>query len=307
MKLSALIASLNVSTLQSLLCQNHEWQFWKLYLKVRSSRYPNVMDQNLWSQLHEHRSYISKLVFAIFIHLACIAGFSSDYNSTPKLTLFWAITGFLTLINVIRNGQMILCMELIRIEVEHLEKDLITLNEFIQWETPNVAFPQFDEFIRLRIVEKQKIYEDIFGMSQSFQEACNWSMVVHLLRGYIRVLVEFYFCIFLGMKTWKPMQDLLLVPAILEIPMFLLTAKSCMNAAKYISYRVHNLKHSADNIAASVQIQNFSLQILHQQIKIDGLGIASMDGYMLTKAVGSITTYMVFFIQFMPKFKSKFD
>ncbi|XP_055842745.1 gustatory receptor 8a [Episyrphus balteatus] len=407
LKVTVTCISFNVSAIQSLTSRMHERNFWKFYIKLRSFRRPLVENMTFWEQLGEHWSFIWKFGGLLVINIVFHVSYALLYTTMPyQLQMFWIMYTPFTIVIGIRNAQYILYMNLIRLEVKSLNKDLDTLVEFTNMHFSYETFPHFEEFVRRRLVEKQRIYQLIFEMNECFQKACNWSMVFHLLRGYTRMLVDGYYCAWSVISTgfllnydeddplefvfwlaystytyllrFKTMQimfyldlitveikcldrdlqllvdynqfgidrgafvkfdefvrksllakqkvyeniyemvkcfknangaseDVLLVPAILEIPMFLLTAKSCMNAAKYISYRVHNLKHSADNIAASVQIQNFSLQLLHQQIKIDGLGIASMDGYMLTKAVGSITTYMVFFIQFMPKFKSKFD
>ncbi|TMW52134.1 hypothetical protein DOY81_002769, partial [Sarcophaga bullata] len=99
-------------------------------------------------------------------------------------------------------------------------------------------------------------------------------------------------------------QIALLIPVVLEIPAFLITSKNCMEVVKHITFNLHSIisQFNNNNPVLSIQLQNFSLQILHQKICINGVGITRMDGYMLTRAIGSITTYMIFFIQFMPKF-----
>ncbi|XP_065363077.1 gustatory receptor 8a-like [Calliphora vicina] len=77
-----------------------------------------------------------------------------------------------------------------------------------------------------------------------------------------------------------------------------------MDVVKVITFNLHSIRSHFRNQTGviSTQLQNFSLQILHQRICINGIGITRMDGYMLTRVIGSITTYMIFFIQFMPKF-----
>ncbi|XP_055842746.1 gustatory receptor 8a-like [Episyrphus balteatus] len=119
---------------------------------------------------------------------------------------FWVMFQPFYYMGIIRNTQFVLYMDLIRNEIEFLDLELSVLVEFTCWEKPNRSFPQFNEFIRRRIVEQQKVYGTIFEMSQSFQTACNWSMVMHLFRGYTRVVVDSYFAIWSFMAKTDPID-----------------------------------------------------------------------------------------------------
>ncbi|XP_012161679.1 gustatory receptor 8a isoform X2 [Ceratitis capitata] len=203
-----------------------------------------------------------------------------------------------------RNMQIILHIDVIRHELEKLRNDIALLAEYTRFARRVVPFVGFESFVRQKLAEKQLVFQHIYEMLYFFQRAFSVSTMAVLLMIYVRVVVDTYFMFFNDAVGWRFLENLLMLPAYLEIPSLLLTSQKCMNEVKFIAFELHNIRSSVDNSLISIQIQNFSLQILHQKIRIDGLGISALDGKMLVSILGSITTYMVFFIQFMPKFKN---
>uniref|UniRef100_A0A1I8NL84 Uncharacterized protein n=1 Tax=Musca domestica TaxID=7370 RepID=A0A1I8NL84_MUSDO len=69
--------------------------------------------------------------------------------------------------------------------------------------------------------------------------------------------------------------------------------------AKLIPQSLHSIRHSVGNLCLSRKIQHFSLQICHQQIIFKAFGCFTIDCYIASGILGSIATYMMFYIQFI--------
>lgn len=88
-----------------------------------------------------------------------------------------------------------------------------------------------------------------------------------------------------------------MLPAMLHIPTFIYFSQSCMQMMSRIAYQLHcivatspalSLQVSSRNSWQSIanlsqQIQNFSLQILHQPVRIDCLGLTVLNAYLMTR------------------------
>ncbi|XP_011185251.1 gustatory receptor 8a [Zeugodacus cucurbitae] len=279
------------------------WQRYALLNQRTADKFKG--DNNNWrTQLGTYRRFLCIFYGLTLIDATIEVLFHSMRPADRNLCLFWSM--FIPFIYMAhwRNMQIILHIEIIRHELEKLRHDIGLLAEYTNFARRVVPFAGFEKFVRQKLAEKQLVYQRIYEMLYYFQRAFSMSTMAVLLMLYVRVVVDAYFMFFNQYVGWQFMENLLLLPAYLEIPALLLTSQKCMNEVKFIAFELHNIRSSVDNSLISIQIQNFSLQILHQKIRIDGLGISALDGKMLVSIVGSITTYMVFFIQFMPKFKN---
>ncbi|XP_017468870.1 PREDICTED: gustatory receptor 8a-like [Rhagoletis zephyria] len=104
--------------------------------------------------------------------------------------------------------------------------------------------------------------------------------------------------------TLKNQEYSLIVPSAMTIFLLLITARDCMRSTNFLAHNVHKIRHDIEGFNISTRLQSFTLQMLHQQIIIDGFGFFVLKCDMARDMLGSIATYMIFFIQFMPKFKS---
>ncbi|KAH8402896.1 hypothetical protein KR009_009420, partial [Drosophila setifemur] len=101
----------------------------------------------------------------------------------------------------------------------------------------------------------------------------------------------------------------LILPALLEIPAFIYVSQSCMVIVPRIAHQLHNIVTDAGCCSSpdlSRQIQNFSLQLLHQPVRIDCMGLTILDCSFLTRMACSVGTYMIYTIQFIPKFSTPY-
>ncbi|XP_037937665.1 gustatory receptor 8a-like [Teleopsis dalmanni] len=297
--------ALVASYIESIFFRSKLRRFWLLYNKLREQTLKkNDKVQNCWTQIMFNWRYLCIFYIFLIMQISLEITFIVRQEKSRHLILYWSM--FLPYIYALhtRNMEFVFHLEIMRKELVKLEHDLCVLADYTRFATIVVPFTGFGNYLRRKIYEKQQVYQTIYGMYRMFQESFSFSIAAVLLQIYVRVLVDTYFTYYTIYTVGNTYENFLLIPAILEIPVFLLTSKYCMAMVKRITYQLHNIIREAHDIKISMQIQNFSLQILHQHIRIDGIGIAVMDGYMLTRAVGSVTTYMIFFIQFMPKFQS---
>jgi gustatory receptor len=83
--------------------------------------------------------------------------------------------------------------------------------------------------------------------------------------------------------------------------MVLNACETCLEQVRYIGFLLHNIEKNVDEQKINTLTENFSLQILHEPLMFSVSGFFQMDFMFLKTIVASITTYMVIFIQFMPK------
>ncbi|XP_018792278.1 PREDICTED: gustatory receptor 8a [Bactrocera latifrons] len=279
------------------------WQRYALLNKINADKFKSSND-NWRVQLKTYRRFLCIFYGITLFDVSIEVVFHIMRPANRNLLLFWTMfTPFMYMAHF-RNMQIILHIEIIRHELKKLRHDIGLLAAYTSFSRLIVPFAGFERYVRHKLAEKQLVYQRIYEMLYDFQRAFSMSSMAVLLMIYVRVVVDAYFMFLSYSSGWQILENLLLLPAYLEIPALLLTSQKCMNEVKFIAFELHNIRSSVDNSLISIQIQNFSLQILHQKIRIDGLGISALDGKMLVSIVGSITTYMVFFIQFMPKFKN---
>lgn len=83
--------------------------------------------------------------------------------------------------------------------------------------------------------------------------------------------------------------------------MVLKSCEVCLEQVRYIGFLLHNIEKDLDDERINAITENFSLQILHEPLVFSACGFFQMDFMFLKTMIASITTYMVIFIQFMPK------
>lgn len=92
-----------------------------------------------------------------------------------------------------------------------------------------------------------------------------------------------------------------LSPTIFLMVMVLKSCEFCLEQVRYIGFLLHNIEKDVDDERISSITESFSLQILHEPLVFSACGFFQMDFMFLKTMIASITTYMVIFIQFMPK------
>ncbi|KAM7349521.1 gustatory receptor 8a-like [Cochliomyia hominivorax] len=299
--------AVTISYIESIFRRVDYYKFWKIYDYLQGRTCEREMEKGntiTFNDLKKHRRFLFIFYTDILLETIVLIIFINFHTMTRHLILFWSVfTPFIYAVHL-RNMQFIFYIEILRLELVKLQQDLGLMVEYSRFVSYGCGFKGFEEFLRKKLLDKQKHYQLIYEMFEHFQNAFGFSIIAVLLMVYVRVLVDAYFGYYTVYRDWNKVEIILLLPACMQIPAFLITSKNCMDVVKLITFNLHSIITQCKNQTGiiSTQLQNFSLQILHQRICINGIGITRMDGYMLTRAIGSVTTYMIFFIQFMPKF-----
>ena len=83
--------------------------------------------------------------------------------------------------------------------------------------------------------------------------------------------------------------------------MVLNACEDCLEQVRYIGFLLHNIEKDIEDHRINTLAENFSLQILHEPMIFSVSGFFQMDFMFAKSIIAAITTYMVIFIQFMPK------
>lgn len=245
--------AVTISYLETLLQRSHSYKFWGIYLRLQE-RSANKSHQNSWrncfAELHKHRRFLvlfyTVVAAEIYVMYICFSITVVDFQAV----LFWCIyTPFIYVIHL-RNLQFIFFVELIRLRLVAVQKDLIKLVEFANFGTSN---KHFEEILRSKIANAQQSYQLTFEMFQHFHNSFGFSMVAVILVIYVRILVNTYFSYYSDNKGWEyygmsmqlvpqyqvhklffyfSLGFILLIPSLLQCPMILITSKCCMNTVR---------------------------------------------------------------------------
>ncbi|KNC32520.1 putative gustatory receptor 8a [Lucilia cuprina] len=295
--------AVTIAYLEAIFKREHYHKFWLIYDRLQTELESKGKSLNL-KDLWKNRRFLVIFYTIIIMEIVAIIWFVNFQTTTRHVLLFCIIFTPFTYAVHLRNMQFIFYIEIIRLELVKLQEDLNLLVDYSRFMAYGCTFRGFEEFLRKKLLDKQKTYQMIFEMFEHFQNGFGFSIIAVILMIYVHVLVDAYFAYYAIYCHFDTTEIILFIPACFQIPVFLITSKNCMDVVKLITFNLHSIVSQFENHSSivSTQLQNFSLQILHQRICINGIGITRMDGYMLTRAIGSITTYMIFFIQFMPKF-----
>ncbi|KAH8356634.1 hypothetical protein KR084_010982 [Drosophila pseudotakahashii] len=312
--------------LETLSSQRHLANFWWLHSKLGAQRVGAV---SLRSEFQQHRRYLVSLYAMMCAELLLHLGMWQVQPLSNHMFLFWSTYEPLVCLTYMRNIQFVMHLELVREQLTALERELGLLAEYSRFASETGrSFPGFESFLRRRLRQKQLIYSDVYDMLKCFLGAFNFSILAVLLTINIRIAVDCYFMYYSIYNNVANIDYYLILPALLEIPAFIYASQSCMVIVPRIAHRLHNIVTDSGCCSCadlSLQIQNFSLQLLHQPMRIDCLGLTTLDCSLLTR-VGypprtldysthllslqiacSVGTYMIYTIQFIPKFSNQYS
>ncbi|XP_073824206.1 gustatory receptor 8a-like [Musca autumnalis] len=192
-------------------------------------------------------------------------------------------------------------LELIRVELLQLNQELLESAKA----TEKVQMEFIEKFIFIDLTMWMKRYENIYEMSNLVAKLMHVSLLTIFVTTYVKMLSDCYWSywiIYSKFELHEIFECSLLLPSVWIILLVLVVSKNCMQTAKLIPKSLHSIRHRVGNLRLSRKIQNFSLQISHQQITFNAFGCFTIDCHIASGILGSIATYMMFYIQFMPKF-----
>ncbi|XP_020717321.1 gustatory receptor 8a [Ceratitis capitata] len=253
-----------------------------------------------------YRKYVWRssicIVIVIIIDLAYIQEISKN-RSWLAFFIPFVPSG---LICHLRSLQIMYFMDMLRIEVMQLNRNVERLVTFS--ERHCVENSQRSEyFVRIVCAELQilmECYQNIYELSMLLKKAVGISLTCNYIKEYVMILSECYWSYWMVYNGQDVIEYSLMTPSALTIFLLLITSRNCMRSTNFLAHNVHKIRHDVEDLNISTRLQSFALQISHQRIIMDGFGFFVLNCNMARDILGSIATYMIFFIQFMPKFKT---
>ncbi|XP_011185249.1 gustatory receptor 8a [Zeugodacus cucurbitae] len=253
-----------------------------------------------------YRKFFCRSSIFIFVVILIDVAYLREISRNRKWMTFFIPFIPSGLICNLRSVQIMLFMEMLRTEVVHLNGNIERLVLFSE-RNYRVKFQKRDQFERKICAELQtfmECYQEIYEMFTLLKKAVGMSMTCNYVKDYVMILSECYWSYWMVYNGEHITEYLLIVPTAVSIFLLLITSRNCMRSTNFLAHNIHKIRHDIEDFNISTRLQSFALQMLHQQIIIDGFGFFVLNCNMARDILGSIATYMIFFIQFMPKFKS---
>ncbi|XP_058984082.1 gustatory receptor 8a-like isoform X3 [Musca domestica] len=275
LKLGVVIAAHLVILCESVIAGGYTNGFFQIYSKI-----------HLKSSTDHHWKSEMKLYWKLFSYLGGSIAFILSVEITYLMQVLdkddWLVyfTSYTPCVFICRCRllQFILSLELIRVELEQLNRELLQSAKG----TGKVQMKFYEKFICNVLPQWMKRYEDIFEMSHSLSKSMPISPLVVFIAAYIKILSDCYWAYWVNYAKFKINEIFecsLLLPSVLNILLVLVVSKNCMRTAKLIPQSLHSIRHSVGNLCLSRKIQHFSLQICHQQIIFKAFGCFTIDCY----------------------------
>ncbi|KAH8418970.1 hypothetical protein KR222_010591 [Zaprionus bogoriensis] len=279
--------------------RRHLDRFWQLYRRLAP-----VPAGTVHRQLMQHFRFLVAFYGIMLLEIVIICALRFMQHMSRHVMLFWYTFQPLVFAVHLRNFQFLLHLELMRQQLAQLESELALLVDYSGFASDAASFEGFEEYMQRCVRQKQLVYDRVYKLFTCFTQSFSYSVLTVLLMIYVRVSVDCYFMYYTIYNKIDNVDYYLLLPAILQIPTFIYFSMSCMLMMSRIAYQIHSIVVTASSL--SLQIQNFSLQILHQPVHIDCLGMMTLDSYLLTRIAYAVCTYMIFTVQLMPKFSGPY-
>ncbi|XP_061389572.1 gustatory receptor 8a-like, partial [Musca vetustissima] len=151
--------------------------------------------------------------------------------------------------------QFIFHIELIRQELQRIQDDLSLLVDYSRYQAYGVGFRSFEKFLRCKIAQKQQHFQLIYEMYSNFQNSFGFSIVAVLLMVYVRVLIDSYFSYYNIYLQRYILETIMLAPSVIQIPIFLIISKSCMDVVKFITLNLHSIISQFNEQNSNISIQ----------------------------------------------------
>ncbi|XP_036222467.2 gustatory receptor 8a [Bactrocera oleae] len=303
LKLIAAIISHFVIITETILCRRHMQDFLLAYTQLHYKWHDCAGGR---AEFGLYRIFVFRSsLFIVAVIIVDVAYIQEISRNRKWLTFFIPFVPSGLICNL-RTVQITFFMEMLRIEVEHLNRNVERLVLFSE-RNCRIKFQKRDQFVQKICAELQilvECYQSIYEMSILLKKAVGISMTCNYIKDYVLILSECYWSYWMVYNGENITEYLLIIPTSVSIALLLLTSRNCMRSTNFLAHNIHKIRHDIEDYQISTRLQSFALQMLHQRIILDGFGFFVLNCDMARDILGSIATYMIFFIQFMPKFKS---
>lgn len=194
--------AVTIAYLEAIFRRTALYEFWKIYYRLQKQTAREIPSKYL-KEIWQNRRFLGIFYSFILLESVLMVLFVVYQTMTRHLVLFWSIfTPFIYAVHL-RNIQFIFYIELLRTELVKLKQDLSLMVDYSRIVAYGCGFKGFEEFLRSKLVEKQKNYQMIYEMYEQFQNSFGISIVFVLLMIYVRVLVDAYFGYYTVYRGWN--------------------------------------------------------------------------------------------------------
>ncbi|XP_065363139.1 gustatory receptor 8a-like [Calliphora vicina] len=194
--------AVTISYLESILKRSELRKFWTIYgcLQKQSDDERNYISvKELW----ENRRFLGIFYTYIILEFVVTILFVILQPMSRHVFLFNLVfTPFICAVHL-RNMQYIFYIEILRLELVKLQQDLNLMVDYTRFVAYGCGFKGFENFLRKKLLEKQKHYQMIYEMFENFQNGFGFSITAVILMIYVRVLVDAYFSYYTFYRDWN--------------------------------------------------------------------------------------------------------
>ncbi|KAG5674525.1 hypothetical protein PVAND_004487 [Polypedilum vanderplanki] len=247
-----------------------------------------------------------KIIGYIFITALLEMGAILNILSDKYWTFMWITCIVPLTVSRFRHLQHLLFIDLLSCRFRVIKEELKNIARFTKLEnnkfiTKNNSF--YDGLYN-KIYSIKMEYNILWETSLLINKSFGFSQLLNLLQNFVQLTCDLYSLYsFLYVNNLENILPLVfqICPTLVVVVLVLKACEICLEEVRYIGFLLHNIEKDIDDERINVLTENFSLQILHEPLVFSVSGFFSMDFMFLKTMIASITTYMVIFIQFMPK------
>ncbi|XP_067635725.1 gustatory receptor 8a-like [Eurosta solidaginis] len=311
LKLSATITAHFVILSETLLKRQCMHKFLSLYIKI-TCHIKWFRSVTYCTGYRLFRPFFWKSVIFITIIIIIDLNYIWETSRSDRWLSFFIPCIPSAIICQVHSVQIVHFIELLRLVLEQLNMNVERLAEFSRRGVMTSDPPRqkqrkiYDSDVKVctDLHLFMECYQDIYEMCFLLKQSVGAPLVCNYRKEYMIILSECYWSYWMFHKGENIIEYSLNFSSAMTIFLLLITSRNCMIQTHFLAHNVHKTRHDIEDFnISSTRLQSFSLQLLHQHIIMDGFGFFVLNCNMARDVLGSIATYMIFFIQFMPKFK----
>uniref|UniRef100_A0A6E8VYY8 Gustatory receptor n=1 Tax=Anopheles coluzzii TaxID=1518534 RepID=A0A6E8VYY8_ANOCL len=166
------------------------------------------------------------------------------------------------------------------------------------------ATSQVDRVPLRRMFVAKGTYLTLWHASKDLNGCCVYSQLANLLQNFIQCtcdLYSLYALLYLNQLDDIFAYILSIVATFTALGVVLAACENCKNQVGQMGQLLYKRLHGDEADLLAKMLENFSLLLQHTPMSFSLGGFFDMDFVLLKEIAAAITTYMVIFIQFMPK------
>ncbi|XP_037036469.1 gustatory receptor 8a-like isoform X2 [Bradysia coprophila] len=293
--------------IESFLKRGTQSRIWNLLAQCHQADRLDRIDQcKLWNPAQFNCyffGYVGLMILTESYRMPFIFSKNQHLNYWPFLTILLIFTRS-------RHLQYIFYLNIVKRQLHLLFEELRRIDEYSRYNRTKLERTlqhTYDQFLCRRLYLAREYYSFIYEISTELNEAFGWSHLVNLTHSFVQILTDLYWCYWLSDNETYILSGDSAMTTIQSVVILILVfgySTELHTKAKKTSFFVHSIRQMDCGSKIRDLIESFSLQLIHEPIIFRAQGCFNLDLSILGDATVAITTYMVFFIQFTPRYKS---